>query len=323
MRYDNYKSSYRLLPLFFWGIFMLLNMPCKAQECGGNFHRSFPDTVCAGSHDTINIGCNPLKDIELNSSEPGEQIHIGPGIFLPDGVPCGDDNSCVYSSSITVSGYSGTITSANDIKYVRLNIEHELANELNIRLKCPSGSTVNILFQDGWFDNYEEGCNITTDGIWDDGNGTIWDWASFGSPYTGSATDESICDIDNTDNQAGLGWNYCWSNNNNSGFSYAFDDGRIYREIGIQNNLVPGSNSFDSTHIALLSQFYKPDDNFSLFADAHCNINGTWTLEIIDHMTITTAIFSTGRLFLTTRISIQQVAEVVEEILTAWQWLTI
>ena len=281
MRYDKNHFLYSLLTLFFSGIFMLLNVPCKAQECNGIFHRSFPIMVCAGDHDTITIGYNPLKDIELNSSEPSEQIHIGPGIFLPDGIACGDDNSCIYSSSISVSGYSGTITSANDIKYVRLNLEHELVDELNIRLKCPSGSTVNILFPNPWYNTNRE-CYLTADGEWIPGDGINFDWPSFGVPYFGSASDESACDTNDIDNQAGIGWDYCWSNNDNSGYNYAFDDGRIYRDINNQNNIAPGSLSFDSTHIATLSQFYKPDQSFSLFADAHCDINGPWTLEIID-----------------------------------------
>ena len=220
--------------------FALLCSACHTQEeevATFNF-----DNTCwfdgyeffVGSHDTITIGYNPLKDIELYSSEPSEQIHIGPGIFLPDGVSCGDDNSCIYTSSITVSGYSGTISSANDIKYVRLNLEHSNAAGLNIRLKCPNDTIVNILYPQTYEILVNNDCFDESDfpNWWigsEDGTTILdYDYPQFGIAEPDS---DPNCDSLSTNNVAGTGWNYCWSSNTTSGYQYALNDGIIYREV--------------------------------------------------------------------------------------------
>ena len=251
-----------------------------------------PDTVCAGSTNIYTIGYDTTKDIVIVSLEP--RIDSAERMFIPDGLPCGEDNSCVYSSPITFSGFKDTIHSANDIKYVRLNIEHSRAAELNIRLKCPSpnNTTVNILFPD--IDDFPESniCFQESDFQgwigWNDFT-TLYDW---NNAELGDANESSIysCDSNSYGNEYGTGWNYCWSSNNSflTEANYAFDDGRIYRELEngygvLQNNLLELENnrySFIPSNIVELTHFYHPDENFQLFDG--CPINGTWTIEIID-----------------------------------------
>ena len=303
MRYDKHHFLYSLLPLFFWGIFMLLNVPCKAQynNCTNNegVHPIFtswglPDTVCAGSVTPFSIGYDTNNTIVLTPSAPAEPTITKPDtMFIPDGVSCGPNNSCVYSDTITVDGYNGTITSANDIKYVRLNIEHSRTAELNIKLKCPNGNTtVNILYPGNSGVSVSNDCFQASDfpNRWRSYGDyvTTASTIKMGSPVSGSASNS--CDPNAMGNGPGTGWNYCWSNNDNSGYSFAIGDGIIYREIcewdddeedciNLYNNVVT-NNTFDSTHISSSSQFYHPDESFQLFED--CPINGQWIIEIID-----------------------------------------
>ena len=111
----------------------------QVQDCTTGGHPiysawNFPSTVCAGQVVPFSVGYDANNTMVLTHPHMTKPDTL----FLPDGVPCGNENSCVYSSSINVSGYSGNITSANDIKYVRLNLEHSRAGDLYIKIKCPA-----------------------------------------------------------------------------------------------------------------------------------------------------------------------------------------
>jgi len=154
MKYNRLKRRPLLHYLLFLGLLLLQIVPIHAQvnpeyqDCTQGAHPIFsawrlPDTVCAGEVVPFRIGYDTSNTIVLTSSEP--HVDSAKRMFIPDGVPCGDENSCVYSSPITFHGYTGVITSANDIKYVRLNIEHTRAGELYIGLKCPTGQRAAIM----------------------------------------------------------------------------------------------------------------------------------------------------------------------------------
>jgi len=220
----------------------------------------FPDTVCADSDNTYTIGYGTSNNIVI--AQQDTSVTTALETVIPDN---NNENNCICYSPITYFGFlDTTIRNINDIQYVRLNIAHELAVAINIRLICPN-DTVNILYQDGEFAPLTCAPDITG-GAWQ-GQNCDESWPAFGEA------------INN------LGWNYCWSDNNSSNYTYAFGDGIIYREENGQNNVVAsnavcGDGSFDSTHISSNEQFYHPDEPFSNLIG--CHINGTWTIEIID-----------------------------------------
>ena len=263
------------------------------QDCTNFSHPIFsawglPDTVCADQVIPFSIGYNDNNTIVI---APQEEDSTQPeSMFISDGVPCNGDN-CTYSSPITFSGYSGHIIDSSSIKYVRLNIEYEYADQINIKLRCPNDQSVNILYHGG--EGSQDQCSHTPEGTWinrQNSIGYLYDdvfWivlANFGVPVTDQNTNPyDPCDI--SLHTHGTGWNYCWSNNINN--NYAFDDGRIYRNINGNNNIINNiSYSLDSTHISSNEQFYHPDQSFSQLAG--CPINGTWTIEIFDFQTFDT-----------------------------------
>ncbi|MBR4913048.1 MAG: hypothetical protein IKZ54_09460, partial [Bacteroidales bacterium] len=249
------------------------------QDCTDFSHPIFsawnlPDTitVCSGSTNTYTFGYVQNNDIVITTSTP--KIDSAKQMFIPDGSPCGqENNSCVYSDSITILGYSNYIISySEDIDYVRLNLEHEAADYLNIRIKCPNKTTSTILFLKDNLPNtncaYD---SITYAGSWSEPY--IYTWPSFGVPNS------TLSGCDPT--QQGTGWNYCWSDNDNHTYS---GDGIIYRQNGNTNNLIPVGSywSFDSTNIQGNIQFYHPDEAFFPKLEG-CPVNGVWTIEIVDN----------------------------------------
>ncbi|MDB2622414.1 gliding motility-associated C-terminal domain-containing protein [Flavobacteriales bacterium] len=139
----------------------------------------YPSQVCPGVRNTIgqsndsDIKLSTNIEIELWESPPCEDEYSNP-LYLPDG------NGVLYSTDIVLSCFDEgqTITDANDIISVDLNIEHSYAGDLDIFLTSPNGTQV-VLFEK------------TGSSIW-----------------FGEATDD-----DDTETNPGIGYDYGWSMN--------------------------------------------------------------------------------------------------------------
>ena len=189
-------------------------------------------------------------------------------VFIPDGVDC--DNGCVHGSSIEVSGFTPTATlqDAEDILFIRAKLEHSYIGDLYIALTCPNGQRAKIM------NKYEQGTSLCSNQI-----PTPWGWhlttGFVSGAFFGEAnTSFSGCDPTNSQNQIGVPWNYCWSDNTTSGYQYANGSGYVYDSINVTDGKV------DSTNTINMTQVYHPDQPFSQLIG--CPINGTWAIEIID-----------------------------------------
>ena len=227
----------------------------------------FPDTVCAGKVVPFSVGYDTSNTMVLAPDVP--TVRKPDTMFIPNAAQC----DCSHSSTITVSGYSGSILDANSIKYVRLKIKHGHAADLNIRLVCPDSTRVNIFkaynpiltnvncvdpyfsYYDQWGYPYLGALNqtILTNSM----------FARFGS----GINDPDPCDPTNPQQSAQGGWNYYWSNNSNFNYPFSQPDSLIYHTPSFP---VPWDTSL----------FYHPDDNFHNLTG--CPINGPWTIEITD-----------------------------------------
>ena len=255
------------------GLFLIMAVAARGQNitdpCGppactviDTNNSQLRDTVCSGDVITFTVGYNASNTVVLKANAPSVSAPTPQQLNLPNGTP-DDSGSCVYRSSLIVSGYNGYVVDENSIMYVRLNIEHDNAADLNIRLKCPSDTSLSILKSYFSTNNnpVECGGNLSFSGGWTEPNPGHPDFpCAFGDGN-------------------GTGWDYCWSSNDNTDYVYALDDGIIYRDY---NNLdddyrfIPSSLPLGT----FLNPFYHPDDNFSGFAG--CAINGIWTIEIVD-----------------------------------------
>lgn len=251
----------------------IIAVGCLGTAYGQNGYLRFtmPSEVCAGSSLRLSFGYdtafNVVFDLPMASQSHAEQA------FLPDGVPCAP-YGCSYRSSLTFSGFvpGTTISSMQDIKYVRVNMEHSWIGDLYIGVVCPNGQRAALM---NWKGTGSSSCD-------DQVPAGSRSWASgsnvSGGTYLGGAYDHDNssypCNPSASYNQPGTGWNYCWSSNTSSGYQYASGDGRIYRSGNRTGN------SIDSSNVAAKRQFYKPEQNFSSLMG--CPLNGTWYIEVID-----------------------------------------
>lgn len=227
----------------------------------------FPTELCIPAEDlNVTFGFSPASTAVIFSQN--STLGRNERTFLPDGIPCGD-YGCSYLSPVTfnIFGDNDTISSVEDINYIKINIEHTFIGDLYINITCPNGQKADILRYSGH--GYSL-CSSTIDSAsrgWHPGNNVSYA-SDLGCPNPAS----SMPFCDSSVNPAGIGWNYCWSNRTTAGYNYASGDGIIYRS---RNN--PG---IDSSHLSTLSNFYHPDQDFASLIG--CPLNGDWYIEVMD-----------------------------------------
>lgn len=229
--------------------------------------------MCTGDQITVSSTYSNLSVIQVDSvfSEQLTTLKVTDTIFLPDGVDCG--NGCAYTSSVTFTAFapSATIQSADDILYVRVKLEHSWVGDIYIALTCPNGQTAKILNKYAGSGASTCSSQIPTPWGWNVTSGVST------SAYFGDAYDSSSgCDVNNSSNQMGTPWNYCWSNNTNPqyGYQYANGQGYVYETVNVTGGKIDSTNTTNMTNV------YHPDAPFSTLIG--CPMNGTWSIKVID-----------------------------------------
>jgi uncharacterized repeat protein (TIGR01451 family) len=138
--------------------------------------------------DDVYIACvddDGLVDISVSGLVTTVEPSIsfpGPGTFLPDGT------GVTYEVEIEVSGITQEyINGCNDLEYVLLNIEHSWAGDLEIRLTCPDGTSIDIIhYPNGMANAYlGEPIDDFTEGLLDPGIGYDYFWTMSSYLYMG------------------------------------------------------------------------------------------------------------------------------------------
>lgn len=226
--------------------------------------------ICAGDVQTISGSYYSGSEIEMFHVQ--STLSIADTAFLPDGVPC-EPYGCSYRSFLTFTDYGDgdVVESANDIYYVRINIEHSYIGDIYINITCPNGQKADIMRWSGTGSTQCSSLIPQSSRDWQIGNNS--ESAYFGIAYDHEATDK--CDKNAYYNAPGTPWNYCWSNNTSQGYTYAASAGSlVYRTANVHNNRV------DSSNVAAGTQFYHPDESFQSLVG--CPLNGAWYIEVMD-----------------------------------------
>ena len=107
--------------------------------------------------DSLYISSDTIEQIQLGdedihllfrlweaSLEPRHYIDTS-ALFIPDGVEC--NNSCFAVKTIIVNDYDAgdIVSNVNDVRYVRLKMEHSYIGDLYIRLTCPNGQHTSLI----------------------------------------------------------------------------------------------------------------------------------------------------------------------------------
>lgn len=238
---------------------------------------TLPDHLCAGDTQRVHFGYNPTDEV-LIYTHVATLAH-SERVFLPDGVSC-PPHGCAYQSPINFTHFipGSTITSVEDIRYVRLNIEHSYIGDLYIKINCPNGQSADILRYGG---SGSSSCNSSITSAhrgWVNGNN------GSGGTFFGLANDTedsgNKCDSSVYRNRPGTPWNYCWSNNTTEGYTYGANGGYVYRTANIHTLSGGWDDVVDSSNVAAGTQFYHPDENFQSLVG--CPLNGNWSITVQD-----------------------------------------
>lgn len=239
--------------------------------------------------------------IHIEAMEFGAEVasEFNTRVFIPDGPECTD--RCYYSSVYFTEFPTGkTVESAEDICSICINMEHEFMGDISIALICPEGNRAVLKYKEEEYVDPNTG-EVDFPGGGGDGN-------FFGLPYGGIGHhryNHATNECDSLYNIPGVGWNYCWSYNDDYGYwdRTGNPNSNLNNAIYVNNNLVPvthdfgshlpsgyyitenapGEQMFSTTDSSYKSQkigFYKPSENFASLVG--CSLNGRWDVEICD-----------------------------------------
>lgn len=277
---------------------MAMVVPCGHLRAQSAETPQLPQHVCAGA--SVMVDMTESVQTTLGQSER---------IFLPDGVPCGS-LGCSYVSSVTFDAFQpgATVTSVDDINYLRLNIEHSWIGDILINLECPNGQHASLL---NWSSTGHSQCTdqVPASNIgWQTDAPNMSKGTFLGQAYDYQAS--PACDSTLPFNAPGVGWNYCWSNSTTAGITYAPGPGSlIYRAEHRHDGKV------DSSDVAARSNFYHPDQSFTSLVG--CPLNGTWSIEVMDAWNIDNGyVFSWDLSLNAERVSDTDTCEIVTMYLT-------
>lgn len=204
--------------------------------------------------------------------------HVG-RVFIPDAPQTPNSDSCVIVP-VTVNQFmSGeTVESITDISSICVNMEHSYMGDLMISIVCPNGSEA-VLKGD-----------VRTDSIRSGSSGFM------GLPYGGNnhhTWDPTNHESDSIYNPFGVGWNYCWSLDNEYDKSRGYFGGSNNVQVTYNFASLPqgfqssygsaGLQTFytkDSSDYANKSGYYLPTGDFSSLVG--CPLNGEWAIKICD-----------------------------------------
>lgn len=251
----------------------------SANPIAGTFN--MPE-LCEGQVFVPSVGTDSSSNVVLRTVGFVQPVALSvrDTVFLPDGENC-PPYGLYYRSNVTFTEFpaNATLTSANDILYVRLRMEHSAVEDIKIQIFCPNGSSSTILPYPNFVSTYDESTYPPT---------PYHFRVNLGSAYR---PDGGSCNA--ALNPIGEPWNYVWSNNNTLGYQYASDNGNFFSSSNFIGHYNPHwdtelspffdalhSYSIDSTNVAQMTQVYHPFQSFGSLVG--CPLNGNWCIQVQD-----------------------------------------
>ena len=210
------------------------------------------DTICEGQLTNLSAEASNQGGGTASGAQPTTGfVNLG-GVFstvtyLPDG------SGQNYTTDINITGFPTGLTIQNptDIQKICLSMEHSYLGDLEMKLTCPNGQSVNIFNA------------FTGNGLFPGGFGGSNTY--IGGAYDGNTGSVGVCE------------EYCFSELPAASPSWA----ALAAGSGIPT--VPASGP--STGSMITPGMYNPEESF-LPALQNCPLNGTWTITVRDNQPI-------------------------------------
>ncbi len=253
--------------------------PIRIRSSAGPHINNISATIsgCAVSHTDIIVGAAGSEiDVTPYSSEFTASLGVGETTFIPDGPNCA--TRC-YESSVTFTDFpiGSTITSADDVLYLKINMEHTFIGDMQISLEGPNNCGSVIILPDfyttaqGGYDNFTYSWPYST---WQG-----YTRIGFGNSNAADVTNpQSPCNSALAVNLPGTGWDYCWSDNPT--YSYANGNGFVYEASNMSVYTGTPKYRVNQSNVNARSNFYHPKQSFGQLAG--CPLNGEWTVKVCD-----------------------------------------
>lgn len=220
--------------------------------------------------------------------------------FIPDG-PRAVEQNCgprCYTAPVTFDEFPAgrQVQDKGDICSICVNYEHSFMGDYSLAIICPTGNKAYLKYK-----NVPTGTGSQIPSDAGGGGGRFT-----GFPYGGNGHDrwdETVNPCDSTLNMYGVGWNYCFSRNQD----YTLIDGQPANTTSPGNHYMasPGLevpitwtfnppappftgndagtctfSTLDSSDHANKTNYFMPADDFSTLVG--CPLNGTWEIEVCD-----------------------------------------
>jgi len=213
---------------------------------------SLPD-ICSNSELSVSVGYSYNNSISVTIPSFYQQASLAydSATFIPDGGALG--GQC-YNTNVTFGVFQPgqTVTNANDIVSVVVNMEHSFIGDLEMKLICPNG-------QQTILKTYVQS-----------GGAYLGEPMGQNNHYAFDCAAPPACVTDPLSNPAGTGWTYSWTMLNPTW-------GTMQNYAGAGNTLTP-----PYTPCSMLdSGSYQPDNSFASMIG--CPLNGTWNLQVCDY----------------------------------------
>ena len=231
-------------------------------------------SICIGSAKTVYVGSGAVGEHSIDVPSEDVAVRASKGestvTFIPDGPFCGD----CFESTVVFSDFKAgsTIREADNIDYVRINLEHTFIGDLQISVVCPNGQQ-SIILEDYYtspkgYDDYTY--------TWPHSSSSTVYLVGFGLKPT-RYDNSAYCD--RTKQLRGIGADYVWSNNIDPEDGYSYATGYVY---SVENTILHDSIPYVviPSDFANKTQFYHPKEDFSGLVG--CPLNGEWKLKICD-----------------------------------------
>ncbi len=218
---------------------------------------NYDDVLCLG--DTVHLTASGESGTGSSLVFTAVEGGFPTGAIVYDSLALPDGSGVSYTSSITFTDFnpSQSITSAQDLESICLNMEHSYMGDLSISITCPSGQMVML--------------KTFGAGPGGGGNGTILgEPVATNLPVDGSGG--SLAGI------PGIGYDYCFASTATSGY---FTDPVNWTNVSPYTDPI-GNVSNNSTIWQANAGTYLPAGNFNNLIG--CPLNGDWTLTVTDHL---------------------------------------